>query len=112
MGARAPAAEAGRRRRRLAGARPARSAVLAAPLRITVVQAVPWIVAVPLFATINAFSSLTVALTVACVVALGGVATVAVAYRLSELALRGEVAQSAEDPPNGSAWCPAWSRGP
>ena len=81
--------------------RQARSAVLAAPLRITVVQAVPWIVAVPLFATINAFSSLTVALTVACVVALGGVATVAVAYRLSELALRGEVARVlAEDPPD------------
>lgn len=78
----------------------ARRAVLGAPMRITVVQAVPWVVAVLLFVTINA-RSLTVALTVGCVVALGGIATVAVGYRLSELTLRGEVARVlAEDPPN------------
>jgi adenylate cyclase len=79
----------------------ARRAVLAAPMRITVVQAVPWFVAVLLFVAINARFSLTVALTVGCVVALGGIATVAVGYRLSELTLRSEVARVlAEDPPN------------
>ncbi|MDD7963963.1 adenylate/guanylate cyclase domain-containing protein [Actinomycetospora lemnae] len=88
--------DAWRRHRHLA-----RRAVLNAPLRITVVQAVPWVLAVLLFVTINAGFSLTVALTVGCVVALGGIATVAVAYRLSELTLRDEVARVlAEDPPN------------
>jgi adenylate cyclase len=88
-------AEAWRRHRRVA-----RRAVLAAPVRITVIQAVPWVFAVVLFTAINALSSLTVALTVGCVVALGGIATVAVGYRLSELALRSEVARVlAEDPP-------------
>lgn len=81
--------------------RDARRAVLSAPMRITVVQAVPWVLAVLLFVTINARFSLTLALTVGCVVALGGIATVAVGYRLSELTLRGEVARVlAEDPPN------------
>ena len=79
----------------------ARHAVLAAPIRISVIQAVPWLVAVALFTAINAMFSFTVALTVGCVVALGGIATVAVGYRLSELALRREVARVlAEDPPN------------
>ena len=96
----APAADAGeeqwQRHRRLA-----RSAVLSAPVRITVIQGVPWLVAVVLFVAINAPFSLTVALTVGCVVALGGIATVAVGYRLTELTLRREVARVlAEDPPN------------
>ncbi|PVZ15065.1 adenylate/guanylate cyclase domain-containing protein [Actinomycetospora cinnamomea] len=80
--------------------RSARHAVLSMPLRISVIQAVPWLVAVALFASINAMFSFTVALTVGCVVALGGIATVAVGYRLSELALRREVARVlSEDPP-------------
>src|SRR4051794_10454204 len=79
----------------------ARQAVLGAPVRITVIQAVPWLVAVLLFVAINVAFSLTVALTVGCVVALGGIATVAVGYRLSELVLRREVARVlAEDPPD------------
>ena len=88
--------EAWQRHRRLA-----RRAVLGAPLRITVIQAVPWLVAVPVFVTINAAFSLTVAVTVGCVIALGGIATVAFGYRLTELALRREVARVlSEDPPN------------
>ncbi|MEJ2885083.1 adenylate/guanylate cyclase domain-containing protein [Actinomycetospora aeridis] len=86
----------------------ARRAVLGAPMRITVVQAVPWLLAVLLFVAINARFSLTVALTVGCVVALGGIATVAVGYRLSELTLRGEVARVlAEDPPTRLGTLPA-----
>jgi adenylate cyclase len=87
--------EAWQRHRRMA-----RHAVLAAPMRISVIQAVPWLVAVLLFTAINAMFSLTVSLTVGCVVALGGIATVAVGYRLSELTLRHDVARVlAEDPP-------------
>ncbi|GLZ49712.1 adenylate cyclase [Actinomycetospora sp. NBRC 106375] len=104
---RAPADDAGedawRRHRRLA-----RRAVLSAPLRITVVQAVPWVVATVLFTVLNALSSATVAVTVGCVVGLGGAATVAVVYRLSELTLRGEVARVlAEDPPTRIGVLPA-----
>jgi adenylate cyclase len=85
----------------------ARRAVLGAPVRITVIQAVPWLVAVLLFGAINVAFSLTVALTVGCVVALGGIATVAVGYRLSELVLRREVARVlAEDPPDRSRLLP------
>ena len=77
-----------------------REVVLRGPVRLTVVQAVPWTVAVLLFTALNLAFSATVAVTVGCVVGLGGVATVAVAYRLSELALRGEVDRVlAVDPP-------------
>jgi adenylate cyclase len=103
---RAPGADAGedawRRHRRAA-----RRAVLGAPVRISVIQAVPWLVAVPLFVAINAAFSVTVALSVGCVVALGGIATVAVGYRLSELVLRREVARVlAEDPPDRARLLP------
>ncbi|MDL5154336.1 adenylate/guanylate cyclase domain-containing protein [Actinomycetospora termitidis] len=97
----APAPDAGdeawvRHRRR------ARAVVVGAPFRLAVVQAVPWFVAVLLFAGLNSVYSPRLAVVVACVVALGGLATVAVAYRLTEIALRREVARVlAQDPPNG-----------
>jgi adenylate cyclase len=85
----------------------ARRVVLSAAVRVTVVQAVPWLLAVVVFTALNALSSATVALTVGCVVALGGIATVAVGYRLSELALRPEVARVlAEDPPERLGFLP------
>ncbi|WP_433801344.1 adenylate/guanylate cyclase domain-containing protein [Actinomycetospora sp. CA-084318] len=88
--------------RRLRHRRAARRVVLRVPTRLAVVQAVPWLLAVPLFAGTNAVYSLRLAVVVACVVALGGLATVAVAYRLSELALRREVARVlAHEPPSG-----------
>ncbi|MEJ2871837.1 adenylate/guanylate cyclase domain-containing protein [Actinomycetospora sp. OC33-EN08] len=82
--------------------RRARAVVVGAPFRLAVVQAVPWCVAVVLFAGMNAAYSPRLALVVACVVALGGLATVAVAYRLTEIALRREVSRVlSQDPPNG-----------
>ncbi|MEJ2871836.1 adenylate/guanylate cyclase domain-containing protein [Actinomycetospora sp. OC33-EN08] len=73
--------------------RRARRVVLRAPVRLAVVQAVPWTIGVGLFAVVDAAYSTTLALAVACMIALGGIATVTVAYRCSELALRREVAQ-------------------
>ncbi|MDL5154335.1 adenylate/guanylate cyclase domain-containing protein [Actinomycetospora termitidis] len=73
--------------------RRARRVVLRAPLRLAVVQAVPWTVGVVLFALVDATYSTTLAFAVACMIALGGIATVTVAYRCSELALRREVAR-------------------
>ena len=80
----------------------ARRVVLRGPVRLAAVQTVPWLIACVLFVGLNLQYSAQVALTVGCVVALGGVATVAVAYRLSELALRREVARVlTTEPPRG-----------
>ncbi|MEX1141581.1 MAG: adenylate/guanylate cyclase domain-containing protein [Thermoleophilaceae bacterium] len=62
--------------------------VLRAPLRIMVVEAVLWGLAVLCFAALNALFSALLALGVALTVALGGLTTSAVAYLLTELALR------------------------
>lgn len=78
-----------------------RRVVLRGPMRLSVVQAVPWLVAIPLFAAINVAWSPRLAAVVALVVALGGLTTVAVSYRLSELVLRPEVGRVlAHEPPS------------
>ncbi|NMO93597.1 adenylate/guanylate cyclase domain-containing protein [Actinomycetospora sp. TBRC 11914] len=86
-GPRATDADRERHRRR------ARRVVLRAPLRLAVVQAVPWVFGVVLFTAINARWSAVLAGAVAAMIALGGVTTVTVAYRMTELALRREVAR-------------------
>ena len=73
--------------------RRARRVVLRGPLRLAVVQAVPWVLGVLLFAAVDARWSVTLAVAVAGMIALGGITTVTVAYRLTELALRREVAR-------------------
>jgi adenylate cyclase len=83
----ATAADRDRHRRR------ARRVVLRAPLRLAVVQAVPWVIGVLLFAAVDARWSAALALAIAGMIALGGVTTVTVAYRLTELGLRREVAR-------------------
>lgn len=81
----------------------ARRVVLRGPLRLAVVQAVPWLVGVLLFAAVDARWSATLAGAVACMIALGGITTVTVAYRLTELALRREVARVfVLQPPTGN----------
>ena len=81
----------------------ARRVVLRGPLRLAVVQAVPWLVGVLLFAAVDARWSATLAVAVACMIALGGITTVTVAYRLTELALRREVARVfVLQPPTGN----------
>ncbi|WP_433801345.1 adenylate/guanylate cyclase domain-containing protein [Actinomycetospora sp. CA-084318] len=71
----------------------ARRVVLRAPVRLAVVQAVPWTIGVALFAVVDATWSRTLAVAVAAMIALGGIATVTVAYRFSELVMRREVAR-------------------
>ncbi|MFC5065290.1 adenylate/guanylate cyclase domain-containing protein [Actinomycetospora atypica] len=72
----------------------ARRVVLRAPLRLAVVQAVPWTFGVALFAAVDAtYYSVMLAVAVGCTIALGGITTVTVAYRSCELALRREVAR-------------------
>ncbi len=83
------AADADRERHR----RRARRVVLRAPLRLAVVQAVPWLFGMVLFTVVDARWSATLAAAVAAMVALGGITTVTVAYRMTELALRHEVAR-------------------
>jgi adenylate cyclase len=93
------ATEAARDRHRVR----ARRVVLRGPLRLAVVQAVPWVVGVLLFAAVDARWSATLAVAVACMIALGGITTVTVAYRLTELALRREVARVfVLQPPSGN----------
>jgi adenylate cyclase len=93
------ATEAARDRHRVR----ARRVVLRAPLRLAVVQAVPWVVGVLLFAYVDARWSVMLAVAVACMIALGGITTVTVAYRLTELALRREVARVfVLEPPSGN----------
>jgi adenylate cyclase len=93
------ASEAARDRHRVR----ARRVVLRGPLRLAVVQAVPWLVGVLLFAAVDARWSVTLAVAVACMIALGGITTVTVAYRLTELALRREVARVfVLQPPSGN----------
>ncbi|WP_018332962.1 adenylate/guanylate cyclase domain-containing protein [Actinomycetospora chiangmaiensis] len=78
----------------------ARRVVLRAPVRLAVVQAVPWTIGVALFAVVDASWSRTLAGAVACMIALGGIATVTVAYRFSELVMRREVARVfVQEPP-------------
>ncbi|HTK67115.1 MAG TPA: adenylate/guanylate cyclase domain-containing protein [Pseudonocardia sp.] len=90
-----PAALARHRRR-------VRRVILSGPMRLTVVQSVPWAVAVVVFAGLNLQYSARLATTVAATVAIGGVATVAVSYRLTERVLRSEAARVlAEEPPPG-----------
>ncbi|HEX2160962.1 MAG TPA: adenylate/guanylate cyclase domain-containing protein [Thermoleophilaceae bacterium] len=62
--------------------------VLRAPLRIMLVEAVLWGVAVVCFAALNAVFSPLLAVGVGSTVALGGLTTSSVAYLLTELALR------------------------
>ncbi len=96
-GPRATEADRERHRRR------ARRVVLRAPLRLAVVQAVPWVLGAVLFTALDAHWSVVLALAVACMIALGGVTTVTVAYRLTELALRREVARVfVLQPPSGN----------
>jgi adenylate cyclase len=79
-----------------------RRVVLNGPMRLAVVQAVPWAVAVVVFGGVNAQYSVRLAITVAATVAIGGVATVAVSYRLTERVLRSEAARVlADKPPPG-----------
>jgi adenylate cyclase len=81
----------------------ARRVVLRAPLRLAVVQAVPWVLGVMLFAAVDARWSVTLSVAVACMIALGGITTVTVAYRMTELALRREVARVfVLEPPSGN----------
>ena len=58
------------------------------PLRLFTLQAVLWIAAVPIFSTLESGGSFGRALRIALVVGLGGIVTCAVAYLLSEFALR------------------------
>lgn len=82
--------------------RRARRVVLRAPLRLAVVQAVPWVLGVLVFAAVDARWSVALAVAVAGMIALGGITTVTVAYRLTELALRREVARVfVHEPPRG-----------
>jgi adenylate cyclase len=93
------ATEAARDRHRVR----ARRVVLRGPLRLAVVQSVPWVVGVLLFAYVDARWSVMLAVAVACMIALGGITTVTVAYRLTELALRREVARVfVLEPPSGN----------
>ncbi|MEJ2861139.1 adenylate/guanylate cyclase domain-containing protein [Actinomycetospora flava] len=79
-----------------------RRVVLRGPLRLATVQSVLWAAALVLFVMINVFSSPRLGLSVGVTVALGGVATVAVTYRLVERVLRREVARVLNDrPPQG-----------
>jgi adenylate cyclase len=83
--------------------RRARRVVLRAPLRLAVVQAVPWVAGIVLFAAVDAHWSAALAVAVAGMIALGGITTVTVAYRLTELALRREVARVfVAEPPSGN----------
>ncbi|HEY2193248.1 MAG TPA: adenylate/guanylate cyclase domain-containing protein [Actinomycetospora sp.] len=83
--------------------RRARRVVLRAPLRLGVVQSVPWVFGVVLFTAVDAHWSATLAAAVAAMIALGGITTVTVAYRMTELALRREVARVfVLEPPSGS----------
>lgn len=89
--------EAWRRHRRRV-----RRVVLRGPLRLATVQGVLWAAALVLFVLINVFSSPRLGVSVGVTVALGGVATVAVTYRLVERVLRREVARVLTDrPPHG-----------
>ncbi|GAA4872045.1 adenylate/guanylate cyclase domain-containing protein [Actinomycetospora straminea] len=79
-----------------------RRVVLRGPLRLATVQTVLWLAALVLFVLINVFSSPRLGVSVGITVGLGGVATVAVTYRLVERVLRREVARVLNDkPPEG-----------
>ncbi len=85
-----------RRRKRL------RRVVLRGPLRLATVQTVLWAAAVVVFVLINVVASPRLGVSVGITVALGGVATVAVTYRLVERVLRRDVARVLNDrPPSG-----------
>ena len=76
-----------------------RRVVLRGPLRLATVQTVLWVAALVLFVLINVFTSPRLGLSVGVTVALGGLATVAVTYRLVERVLRREVARVLNDQP-------------
>jgi adenylate cyclase len=79
-----------------------RRVVLRGPLRLATVQTVLWAAAVVVFVLINVFASPRLGMSVGITVALGGVATVAVTYRLVERVLRRDVARVLNDrPPSG-----------
>lgn len=85
-----------RRRKRL------RRVILRGPLRLATVQTALWAAAVVVFVLINVISSPRLGVSVGITVALGGIATVAVTYRLVERVLRGDVARVLNDrPPRG-----------
>src|SRR3954447_1374222 len=76
-----------------------RRVVLRGPLRLATVQTVLWVAALALFVLINVFVSPRLGLSVGVTVALGGLATVAVTYRLVERVLRREVARVLNERP-------------
>ncbi|MDD7919659.1 adenylate/guanylate cyclase domain-containing protein [Actinomycetospora callitridis] len=79
-----------------------RRVVLRGPLRLATVQTVLWAAAVVVFVLINVVASPRLGVSVGITVALGGVATVAVTYRLVERVLRRDVARVLNDrPPSG-----------
>ena len=71
-------------------------AALRGPLRILLVNAVMWLLAVVVFGALNTTYSLQLGVTVAVTVVLGGVTTCAVAYLLSERMLRAVTARALE----------------
>jgi adenylate cyclase len=93
--------------------------VLRAPLRIMLVEAVLWGLAVLGFAGLNAFFSPLLALGVGLTVALGGLTTSSVAYLLTELALRPVASRALASgamerrgvPGVTSRWLLAWALG-
>ncbi|PVZ13046.1 adenylate/guanylate cyclase domain-containing protein [Actinomycetospora cinnamomea] len=76
-----------------------RRVVLRGPLRLATVQTVLWLAALVLFVLLNVFASPRLGASVGVTVALGGLATVAVTYRLVERVLRREVARVLNDRP-------------
>ena len=83
-----------------------RRVVLRGPLRLATVQAVLWAVATALFVLLNVFTSPRLSLSVGLTVALGGLATVAVTYRLCERVLRDDVARVLVEGPPADAMLP------
>lgn len=81
-----------------------RRVVLRGPVRLATVQAVLWTGGVVVFVLLNVFTSPRLGTSVGITVVIGGIATVAVTYRCSEIVLRHEVARLlAEHPPAGRA---------
>jgi adenylate cyclase len=76
-----------------------RRVVLRGPLRLATVQTVLWVAALVLFVLLNVFGSPRLGISVGVTVGLGGLATVAVTYRLVERVLRREVARVLNDKP-------------
>jgi adenylate cyclase len=76
-----------------------RQVVLRAPIRLSLVQAVPWTVGLVVFAAVDTTFGGAFAIAVGAVIALGAIGTVTVAYCCSVLVLRREVARIAVPEP-------------